>query len=62
MVDPYDHRRGIGRQLVLRAVDGAQADGCEWLHVDFGDDLREFYFGACGFSPTNAGLIALSDR
>ena len=23
-------------------------------------DLREFYFEACGFEPTNAGLIALS--
>jgi hypothetical protein len=27
--------------------------------VDFDDDLAEFYFRACGFSPTKAGLIAL---
>jgi hypothetical protein len=33
----------------------------EWLHVDFDDHLRSFYFDACGFTPSNAGLIALSD-
>jgi hypothetical protein len=25
----------------------------------YGDHLRAFYFDACGFTPTNAGLIAL---
>jgi len=50
---------GVGRELVKVAVDGARAAGCEWLHVDFDDDLRAFYFDACGFKPTNAGLIAL---
>ena len=25
-------------------------------------DLRPFYFGACGFTPTNAGLISLTDQ
>jgi len=29
------------------------------LHVDFDDDLRSFYFDACGFVPTNAGIVAL---
>jgi hypothetical protein len=33
----------------------------EWLHVDFDDSLRDFYFGACGFRPTTAGLIALRE-
>ena len=33
--------------------------GCEWLHVDFDDHLRPFYIEACGFTPTNAGLIEL---
>jgi hypothetical protein len=37
----------------------ARDAGCEWLHVDFEDHLRRFYFEACGFQPTNAGLIAL---
>jgi ribosomal protein S18 acetylase RimI-like enzyme len=52
-------RRGIGTLLVRHAADRARKAGCAWLHVDFEDDLREFYFGACGFSPTNAGLIDL---
>jgi GNAT superfamily N-acetyltransferase len=59
MVDPGDHRRGIGKQLVAEAVAGSRAAGCEWLHVDFDDDLRRFYVDACGFTPTNAGLIEL---
>jgi GNAT superfamily N-acetyltransferase len=50
---------GIGTALVNAAVDGARAAGCEWMHVDFEDDLRSFYFTSCGFIPTNAGLIAL---
>jgi ribosomal protein S18 acetylase RimI-like enzyme len=50
---------GIGRQLVAIATDGARASGCEWLHVDFDDHLRAFYYDGCGFTPTNAGLIAL---
>jgi GNAT superfamily N-acetyltransferase len=52
-------RRGIGKRLVAIAADEAGAAGCEWLHVDFEDELRPFYFDACGFRPTNAGLIAL---
>ena len=50
---------GIGTNLVKVAREGARAAGCEWLHVDFDDDLGPFYFDACGFTPTNAGLIRL---
>jgi GNAT superfamily N-acetyltransferase len=50
---------GIGTTLVGAAVDGARAAGCEWMHVDFEDHLRPFYFTSCDFTPTNAGLIAL---
>ena len=52
-------RQGIGTELVAVSVAESRAAGCEWLHVDFDDHLREFYFDACGFEPTNAGLIKL---
>ena len=52
-------RRGVGTGLVELATRQAREAGCEWLHVDFEDHLREFYFRACGFRPTDAGLIAL---
>ncbi|MFC8825997.1 GNAT family N-acetyltransferase [Streptomyces sp. NPDC057137] len=52
-------RSGIGAGLVATAAEEARAAKCAWLHVDFDDDLRAFYFDACGFKPTNAGLIAL---
>jgi GNAT superfamily N-acetyltransferase len=50
---------GIGRGLLDVAERESRAAGCEWLHVDFEEDLRAFYLGACGFTPTPAGLIAL---
>ena len=53
--------RDVGTALVAAARAGARDAGCEWLHVDFDDHLRAFYFDACGFTPTNAGLIALQD-
>jgi GNAT superfamily N-acetyltransferase len=59
MVAAKAGRQGVGTQLVAMARNGARDAGCEWLHVDFDDDLRPFYFDACGFKPTNAGLLAL---
>ncbi|HEX5407560.1 MAG TPA: GNAT family N-acetyltransferase [Pseudonocardiaceae bacterium] len=56
-----EHRRaGIGAELVAVATREAAAAGCEWLHVDFEDHLRGFYFDTCGFRPTDAGLIRLA--
>ena len=55
-------RRGLGTAIVKLAADHARGAGCEWLHVDFDDHLRSFYFDACGFEPTNAGLIDLAGR
>ncbi len=52
-------RRGIGTAVVAAAVAGARTAGCEWLHVDFVDDLAPFYLGACGFTKTAAGLVHL---
>ena len=55
-----DHQRqGVGAALVGHAARHAKAAGCEWLHVDFAEHLAAFYFGACGFRPTRAGLIRL---
>ena len=59
MVAKRARGRGVGRRLVELCVDGARAAGCEWLHVDFDDELRPFYFDACGFMPVPAGLIRL---
>lgn len=59
MVGSSVRRRGVGTELVAVAVSEARRAGCEWLHVDFEDHLRPFYFEGCGFEPTNAGLIAL---
>ncbi len=52
-------RRGIGTRLVLFAAEHARAAGCEWLHVDFDDDLAPFFLDACGFAPARAGLLRL---
>jgi ribosomal protein S18 acetylase RimI-like enzyme len=51
--------RGIGTRVVRLAAEHAKAAGCEWLHVDFDPGLETFYFDACGFRPTDAGLIHL---
>jgi len=59
MVAAQARGRGIGTQLVARARDAARAAGCEYLHVDFEDHLSPFYLGACGFTPTSAGLLSL---
>jgi predicted N-acetyltransferase YhbS len=59
MVATAARHQGIATELIARAVDQSRSAGCEWLHVDFEDHLRPFYLGACGFEPTNAGLIRL---
>ena len=57
-VHPDFRRRGIGRSLVERAVALARERGMQWVHVDYEPHLRPFY-DACGFTPTEAGLIRL---
>lgn len=52
-------RQGVATRLVEVAIDRTRAAGCEWLHVDFDDELRPLYIDACGFTPTPAGVIAL---
>ncbi|MFN8529525.1 MAG: GNAT family N-acetyltransferase [Anaerolineae bacterium] len=60
-VHPDFQRQGVGRRLVQAAVDSCRARGLDWLHVDFEPHLSGFY-RACGFQPTAAGLIHLSDN
>lgn len=62
MVARSADRQGIGTQVVAVARDQARIAGMEWLHVDFDDELRDFYYRACGFRPTNGGLIELSSE
>ncbi len=61
MVARVARHRGIGVGLVAEARAGTRRAGCEWLHVDFDESLRAFYVDACGFTPTQAGLIALGE-
>jgi GNAT superfamily N-acetyltransferase len=60
MVSAEARHRGVGVGLVHAARDGARAAGCEFLHVNFDEDLRTFYIDACGFAPTFGGLMELS--
>jgi len=62
LVGERARHHGVGTRLVAIAAGEARAAGCEWLHVDFEDHLRPFYFASCGFTPTDAGLIALLSR
>jgi GNAT superfamily N-acetyltransferase len=59
VVEQAQRHHGVGRGLVQVAERESRAAGCEWLHVDFEEELHDFYFGACGFTSTPAGLIAL---
>jgi len=54
-----ERHRGLGAALVSEAARRTAAAGCQWLHVDCQDHLVTFYYHACGFTPTNAGLIGL---
>ena len=61
MVASTARHRGIGVGLIGVVRDAAKVAGCEWLHVDFDDHLRPFYFDAVGFTPTNGGLMDLTE-
>ena len=57
-VHPEFQRRGVGRELVRRAVAEAEGARIKWVHVDFEPHLRGFY-ELCGFRSTAAGLMRL---
>ena len=58
IVEPQRQGAGIGRRLIAEAAAAARRAGCRWMHVDYEDQLRDFYSG-CGFRPTAAGLLRL---
>ncbi|CAN7427718.1 GNAT family N-acetyltransferase [Rhizobium leguminosarum] len=57
-VHPDMRRQGIATRMVRQATNLARERGAEWLHVDFEPHLTGLY-RACGFRPTEAGLIKL---
>lgn len=57
-VHPKAQRRGMGIELVKKAISTAQESGIEWLHVDYEPHLEGFYH-RCGFRVTGAGLMNL---
>ncbi|QXE38685.1 GNAT family N-acetyltransferase [Streptomyces sp. GMY02] len=59
VVAQHHQGQGVGGALIAAAAREARAAKCEWLHVDFEEHLRAFYFNACGFKESTAGLIAL---
>ena len=56
IVEPGQQRGGVGKAMIELAAERATDAGCEWLHVDFDDDVADFYLRTCGFEPTQAGL------
>ena len=56
IVRPSHQRRGVGCELVARAVEQTRAAGVTIFHVDFAPENRAFY-EACGFLPSEAGIL-----
>ncbi len=52
-------RRQVGTRVVAFGAQHAKAQGANGCTSTSMHDLRRFYFDACGFQPTDAGLIDL---
>jgi len=59
MVAANHRRQSIATEMLAICTREARNARCEWLHVDFEEHLRPFYFERAGFAPTHAGLIRL---
>lgn len=55
IVSPTWQRRGIGRDLVERAIGALKQRGVSIVHADFTRAHLEFY-RRCGFQPSTAGI------
>ena len=65
LVDPTVHPdyrgQGLGTRIVQEAVAAAREHPTvEWVHVDAPAELMEKFYGAVGFGPTSAGIIAVA--
>ncbi|HEY2825159.1 MAG TPA: GNAT family N-acetyltransferase, partial [Gemmatimonadales bacterium] len=58
IVHPAHQRRGIGRALVSRLIDGSRNAGLTLLHVDYAPMHQRFY-RACGFTMGGGGFLEL---
>jgi predicted N-acetyltransferase YhbS len=54
-VEPAFRERGVGQELIMRALDEARAKGHR-LVILVGD---EPYYGKCGFKPISAGVVGM---
>ena len=59
-VSPGYRRKGIGTELIQKAITDCKIKGIEWVHVDYVEHLETFYY-KCGFKDTKAGLINLKN-
>ncbi|MEK6495457.1 GNAT family N-acetyltransferase [Myroides odoratimimus] len=58
-VDPNFRNKGIGKELVIKAIYECKANFIEWVHVDYEEKYENFY-RQCGFvQKTSASLLHL---
>jgi len=60
-VHPDLRLRGIGKELVVHALEQARVRGVVWVHVDYEPHLRRFY-AQCGFRPSEAGVFSVASE
>lgn len=60
-VHPGHRHRGIGKELVLRALEQAKMRGVAWVHVDYEPHLKGFY-AQCGFRSSEAGVFSVASE
>ena len=61
MVRPEFQGRGLGREVVLRAIDAMRAKGVTAFHVDCAQDRAGFY-EKCGFKMCAGGWLDTTQR
>jgi predicted N-acetyltransferase YhbS len=54
-------QRGIGLELVNRAVAAARAAGVRWIHADY-EPYLDGFFARAGFLPTRARVLHVRSR